>query len=140
MKAYLTPRDLQRLPMETRVAIDMMLERGAELGVVSKRKCREALIAAPIRPYRIVDVGTPCDNRTDRVRRANDKPNWHRLDEWDLVQAFAPVHQPPSRYFDVASANAMLKEFYSPDQINHLAYGESPMLHMLPPFTSSLDR
>ena len=31
-------------------------------------------------------------------------------------------------YLDMASANAMLKEWYSPEKIENLAYSESPLL------------
>ncbi len=129
MKAQLEPRDFERLPMEQRVALDMMLQAGWEPSVVSKRKCRADLKAAPLQRYRIVAVGTPCDGRTDRVRRANDKPTFRRLDAWDLVQAFAPEHVKPPRYLDLGAANAMLKEFYSAERLEALV-PYSSMLRM----------
>ena len=147
MKVALTPRDFERLPSETRVMLDMMLEGGWEPRVVGKREVRGDLQKAPLARYRIESVGTPCDNRTDRVRRSNDKPHFRRLDEWDLVQAFAPVHLPPVRYLDMASANGLLKEMYSPERIESLAMTgldawlpADPPLAAPFPFMPSLDR
>ena len=35
-------------------------------------------------------------------------------------------------YIDMSAMNAMLKEFYSPEKLEHLTYSESLLLNMVP--------
>lgn len=126
MKAFIEPRDVERLPFDTRVAIDFATERGAVLSVMSKARCRRELKSAPIGSYRIDDRDTGATERVRRARRRSDKPTFHGLEDWDLFQAFVPVHQPRSSFMDMAAANALFKELYAPEAIERLAFESNP--------------
>lgn len=108
----LTAADLERLPDDTRVWMDAMLECGARVRAIAPRTSRARIAEQRkmVRVYRLEWTGrhrilNAIRTQTQaRVLRARDA--WRDLESWDPHQACVPAAAPQSRYPDFGAGRS----------------------------------